>query len=71
MIIRVVSRYEDTPKDPFWIRPKIHQVVFYGDYYCHNNNRNNIMNVRKTRPVAGVWVGGGWNMAAGLAGASK
>ena len=27
MAIRVVSRYEDTPKDSFWIRQKIHQKV--------------------------------------------
>ena len=69
MTIRVVSRYEDTPKDPFWIRPKIHQNK-KGDY-CRNNNNNNIMNVRKRRPVGGVGVGGGWNMATGLGGASK
>ena len=70
MTIRVVSRYEDTPKDPFWIRPKIHKILFYGGY-CRNNNNNNIMNVRKRRPVGGVWVGGGWNMATGLGGASE
>ena len=70
MTIRVVSRYEDTPKDSFWIRQKSTKMLFYGDY-CRNNNNNNIMNVRKRRPVGGVWVGGGWNMATGLRGASK
>ena len=70
MIIRAVSRYEDTPKDSFWIRQKSTKMLFYGDY-CRNNNNNNIMNVRKKRPVGGVGVGGGWNMATGLGGASK
>ena len=56
MTIRVVSRYEDTTKDPFWIRPKIHQMLFYGDY-CRNNNNNNIMNVSNNNAP---WVGWGW-----------
>ena len=54
----------------FGYAQKSTKMVFYGDY-CRNNNNNNIMNVRKRRPMGGVWVGGGWNMATGLGGASK
>ena len=57
MATKVVSRYEDTPKDPFWIRPKIHQNGVLR--WLLPQQQHQQYHERQKKTPRG-WGGGGW-----------
>ena len=59
MTIWVVSRYEDTPKDPFWIRPKMHQNGVLR--WLLSQQQQQQYHERQNKTPRG-WGGGGWGM---------